>query len=97
MASSHSLEHNSPLSSESFTLYSFMDEVESRVEALRRQANSLIQEQASLLMVMDHLKEESLRSLITPGKIWNFPLTHCSIKSDLDMIYIDYSQNRIEM
>lgn len=53
---------------DSFTLFSFLDEVESRVEMLRRQALTVKQDQASLLLVLDQLKEESLQSAISPGK-----------------------------
>lgn len=53
---------------DSFTLFSFLDEVESRVEILRRQALTVKQDQASLLLVLDQLKEESLQSAISPGK-----------------------------
>ncbi|KAK7508119.1 hypothetical protein BaRGS_00000358 [Batillaria attramentaria] len=52
---------------DSFTLFSFVDEVESRVETLRRQASILVEEQASLLSVLEQLKDQSLSSNISAG------------------------------
>ena len=67
-ASSNKSETNKLIANDSFTFFSFVDEVESRVEALRRQASALIGEQASLLMIVDQLKNDCLKCDISPGQ-----------------------------
>ena len=45
-------------SSCSFLMMSYLDEVEDKIEALRRQACSLIQERDSLLTILSDMKQE---------------------------------------
>jgi hypothetical protein len=57
------------LATDSFTLFSFTDEVESRVEVLRRQVAALIGEQASLLLIIEQLKHDCLHCDISTGGV----------------------------
>ncbi|XP_076441444.1 BAG family molecular chaperone regulator 2-like [Babylonia areolata] len=54
------------MATDSFTLCSFVDEVESRVDMLRRQATALMGERASLLMIMEQLKSDCMNVDIPP-------------------------------
>lgn len=55
------------MASDSFTFFSFVDEVESRVEDLRRQATALMGEQASLLAIADQLKNDCMKCNLSSG------------------------------
>lgn len=67
-ASSNKSETEKLTATDSFTLYSFVDEIESRVDTLRKQASALIGEQASLLMIVDQLKSDCMKCDIPPGE-----------------------------
>ena len=77
-------ETRNPMAEDSFTLFSFVDEVESRVEMLRKQATALIGERASLLMIMDQLKSDCMRCDITSGKTNSkVPDTHTKFRGSV--------------
>ncbi|XP_046544793.1 BAG family molecular chaperone regulator 2-like [Haliotis rubra] len=52
---------------ESARLLTFLDEAEKRVESFRTQAVYLMQERASLLTILQQLKEESLKCSLSEG------------------------------
>ncbi|KAL8612723.1 hypothetical protein ACOMHN_025374 [Nucella lapillus] len=54
------------MSTDSFTLCSFVDEVECRVDMLRREATTLMGERASLLEIMDQLKKDCMHVDMSP-------------------------------
>lgn len=54
---------------DSARLLTFLDEAEKRVESFRTQAVYLMQEKASLLTVLQQLKEESLKCSLSEGEI----------------------------
>ena len=61
---------NGPESSpkDSFLLLSYLDEVDDRVEDLRRRAQDLLQERESLLMVLSQIREDSLTESVPIGR-----------------------------
>ncbi|KAK7099733.1 BAG family molecular chaperone regulator 2-like [Littorina saxatilis] len=58
--------NKNPIAADSYTLCSFVDEVESRVDMFRKQAMAMVGEQASLLLIIDQLKNDCCKSDLSP-------------------------------